>query len=161
MLLGIEFMRVAKGAYDSYTEMFHYRLEDESGNLHSTGIAAPCHTTTRRVVAYAYFAGLISSEAEMQDVQGGFEDTILEEEDIIPEDEDYGYHTSPLQLAATQLSDLFLACEHETEVRMRKEVRSNYLLRKENAEVRLTSVAPLTLPSLLPTSKWLGGACKT
>ena len=38
VLLGMEFMRAAKGAYDSYTEMFHYRWEDESGNLHSTSL---------------------------------------------------------------------------------------------------------------------------
>ena len=102
-------------------------------------------------MAYAYFTGLISGEEELQDVQGGFEDSI-------PEDDDLGLHSAPHQMAAIHLRDLSLACEAESEVRMRKEVRGRDLLRRENAAVRLSSVTPLALPSLLPTSKWLGDA---
>ena len=37
-------------------------------------------------------------------------------------------------------------------------VRDDDLLRRENAVVRLANVASLSLPPLLPSSKWLGGA---
>ena len=60
-------------------------------------------------------------------------------------------------MAATRLKDLFEVCERETEVRVGKEVRSNDLLRRENAVARLSSVASLSLPPLLPSSQWLGG----
>ena len=61
-------------------------------------------------------------------------------------------------MAATGLRDLVEVCDRETEVWHGKEVRSNDLLQRENAAVRLLSVAPLSLPPLLPSSKWLGGA---
>ena len=61
-------------------------------------------------------------------------------------------------MAATSLKDLFEVCERETEVRVIKEVRSSDLLRRDNAAVRLSSVAPLSLPPLLPSSQWFGGA---
>ena len=78
-----------KGTYDSYTEKFTYRSEDEIGHLQSTSLSAPCHAITRPLMAYAYFGGLVSSSEELQDVQSAFEDTILE-------DDDFGFHTSPL-----------------------------------------------------------------
>ena len=49
-------------------------------------------------------------------------------------------------------------CDRENEVRYGKEVRSNDRLRRENAAARLASVTPLSLPPLLPSSRWLGGA---
>ena len=61
-------------------------------------------------------------------------------------------------MAAASLRDLVEVCDRESEVRYGKEVRSNDLLRRENAAARLTSVTPLSLPPLLPSSKWLGGA---
>ena len=85
-----------KGSYDSYTEKFIYRTEDEIGHLRSSSLSAPCHTVTRSLVAYACFGGLVSSREEMQNVESAFEDIILE-------DDDFGFHISPLQLAATQL----------------------------------------------------------
>ena len=88
VLLGTEFIRAVKGSYCSYTEKFTYRAMDASGHLRSSTINAPCHAITRPVVAYACFAGLIDNEKDMQEVQCGFEDTI-------PEDEEFGFHTSP------------------------------------------------------------------
>ena len=41
---------------------------------------------------------------------------------------------------------------------MVKEVRARDQQRRENASVLLSSVVPLALPSLLPTSSWLGEA---
>ena len=49
-------------------------------------------------------------------------------------------------------------CDREDMVRYGKEVRSNDRLRREDAAARLASVTPLSLPPLLPLSKWLGGA---
>ena len=151
VLLGMEFIRAAKGRYCSYTEKFTYRAMDASGHLSSSTINAPCHAITRPVVAYACFAGLINSEKDLQEVQCGFEDTI-------PEDDDFGFHTSPLQMGVANLRDLVEVCDRESEVRYGKEVRSNDWLRRENAAVRLSSVTPLSLPPLLPSSKWIGGA---
>ena len=94
VLLGMEFIRAVKGSYDSYTEKFIYRTEDEIGHLRSSSLSAPCHAVTRPLVAYAYFGGLVSSSEELQDVLSAFEDTI-------PEDDDFGFHTSPLQRAPT------------------------------------------------------------
>ena len=96
VLLGMEFVRAVKGAYDSFTETFTYRTENEIGNLRSTSLSAPCHTITQPLMAYAYFSELVSSSEELHDVQSTFESTI-------PENEEFGFHTSPLQLAATQL----------------------------------------------------------
>ena len=67
------------------------------------------------VMAYACFGGLISNAAEQQDVEDADEDLTLP-------DEEWGYHTSPLQLAAFQLSSLTQACEAEDMVRAQKEV---------------------------------------
>ena len=93
-LLGMEFIRAVKGSYDSYTEKFIYRTEDEIGHLRSSSLSTPCHAVTRPLMTYAYFGGLVSSSEELQDVQSAFEDTI-------PEDDDFGFHTSPLQRAPT------------------------------------------------------------
>ena len=118
ILLGMDFITAVKGAYDAYTEKFSYRWEGADGHLHSHSISAPCHSPTPPLMAYACFGGLISHAEEMHDVQGA-------DEDAIPEDEvDIDYHNSPHQLAAMQLSDLALACERESEVRMVKEVRA-------------------------------------
>ena len=73
----------------TYTEKFTYRAMDAGGHLRSSTINAPCHAITRPVVAYACFAGLIDNERDMHEVQCGFEDTI-------PEEDDFGFHTSPL-----------------------------------------------------------------
>ena len=143
VLLGMEFIRAVKGSYCSYTKKFTYRAMDAGGHLRSSTINAPCHAITRPVVAYACFAGLIDNEKNMQEVQCGFEDSI-------PEDDDFGFHTSPLQLAAANLRDLVEVCDRENEVRYGKEVRSNDRLRRENAAARLASVTPLSLPPLLP-----------
>ena len=87
-----------KGTYDSYTETFTYRSEDEIGHLRATSLSAPCHATTRPLVAYAYFGRLISSSKELQDVQSAYEDTIPEEMEMAhaPEDLDFSFHSSPL-----------------------------------------------------------------
>ena len=82
-------------------------------------------------------------------------------EDIIPEDDDFGFHTSPLQLTATQLKDLVQACERAEEEQALKVVRGDDLLRREDAAGRLANVASLSIPPLLPSSKWLGGASNT
>ena len=84
-------------------------------------------------------------------IQCGFEDSI-------PEDDDFGFHTSPLQLAAANLRDLVEVCDREDKLRYRKEVRGDDRLRRDNAAARLASVTPLSLTPLLPSSKWLGGA---
>ena len=98
VILGMEFVAAVRGAYDAYTELFTYRWEDGSGGLHSHSLSAPCHTSLLPVIAYACFGGLISNAAKLQDVQDADED--------LTSDEEWGYHTSPLQLAAFQLSSL-------------------------------------------------------
>ena len=90
------------------------------------------------MVAYACFTGLISNEEELQDVEGA-------EDDTIPEDDDWGYHFSPSQLAGAQLSLLAQACDAAHAVRVTKEVRGHDLARRENAVVRLAAVTPLAL----------------
>ena len=71
-------------------------------------------------------------------------------------DEDIGYHTSPLQLAAVRIQHLAKACERTESVRLCKEVGEDDLARREDAVVRLVDTYPLALPTLQPSSKWLG-----
>ena len=92
-----------EGAYDTWTELFKYRWLGQDGAIHSHEISAPCHSPTPPLVAYAYFGGFISNEEELQDVEGAHDD-------IIPPDDDYGFHFSPHQLAAVQLHNLAAAC---------------------------------------------------
>ena len=73
-------------------------------------------------------------------------------------DDDYGYQTSPLQLAAIELRHLPEVCERADTVRLKKEVRDTALARRENAAARLAAASPLALPALLPSSKWLADA---
>ena len=89
VLLGIEFMTAVRGAYDSYTEMFTYRWTGIDRRLKQHAVSAPCHSPSPPLIAYAYFGGLLSGEADLQDVQGA-------DDDVIPAEEDMGYHTSPL-----------------------------------------------------------------
>ena len=90
VLLGMEFVAAMCGAYDSYTEMFTYRWHDATGLLNSHSISAPCHVSSRPLIAYACFGGLICTPTELQDVQAA-------DDDYIPEDDDdYGFHSSPL-----------------------------------------------------------------
>ena len=149
VLLGVEFFKAAKGVYDAYTEKFSYRWEGADGQLLSHNLSAPCHSSTPPLVAYACFGGVISHNAELQDVQSA-------EDDIMLEDDNWGYHTSPLQLAAIHLRDLNLAVEREREVRVRKEVREHDQMRREHAAAQLSSVIPLALPPMHPSSQWLG-----
>ena len=90
VLLGMEFVRAVKWTYESYTEKFTYRSENEIGHFQSTSPSAPCHAITRPLVAYAYFGGLISSSEELQDVQSASEDTIQEDDDV-------DFNASPLR----------------------------------------------------------------
>ena len=89
VILGMEFVAAVMGAYDAYTEQFMYRWHDGDGKLQSYSVPAPCHTYSPPLMAYACFSGLISSEAELQDV-------LDSDEDSTEEDEDGGYHSSPL-----------------------------------------------------------------
>ena len=66
----------------------------------------------------------------MQDVQSGFEDSI-------PDDDTFGFHTSPLQMAAANLRDLVEVCDREDKLRYGREIRGNDRLRRENAAARL------------------------
>ena len=65
-------------------------------------------------------------------------------------------HTSPLQLAAFQLSSLAQACEAEDMVQVQKEVRGRDLTRRENAADRFAAITPLALTPILPSSAWIG-----
>lgn len=116
VLLGMEFIKAVKGAYDSYTETFTYRWINGVKGIQRNKISAPCHTLTPPIVTYAYFGGLISGEEELQDVQSPYEE-------IVPEDDSWGYLSSPLHLAATQLRDLSEACEREEEARQYKKLK--------------------------------------
>ena len=86
VILGMEFVATVRGAYDAYTKQFTYRWDNGSGGLRSHSIPAPCHASVLPVMAYACFGGL-------QDVEDANEDLTIS-------DEEWGYHTSPLQLAA-------------------------------------------------------------
>ena len=149
VILGMEFVAAARGAYDAYTEQFTYRWDNGSGGLHSHSIPAPCHFLVLPVMAYACFGRLISNAADLQDVEDA-------NEDLTFPDEEWGYHTSPLQLAAFQLSSLTQACEAEDMVRAQKEVRGQDLTRRENAACRYAAITPLALAPILPSSAWLG-----
>ena len=81
ILLGMEFIRAAKGLYDAYTERFTYRYLDQKNNLLSHSLSAPCHTLTPPVVAAAFMAGLIDAAADLLDVQGTSDNRIPEEEE--------------------------------------------------------------------------------
>ena len=151
VLLGTEFMAAVRGAYDSYTEMFTYRWNGLDGRLRQHAVPAPCHSPTPPLIAYACFGGLLSGESELQDVEDN-------DDIIIPTEEDIGYHTSPLQLAALHLRNQVGECAHAKSVRLCKEVRMVDLARRGDAVVRLVNTHPLALPTLLPSSKWLGDA---
>ena len=101
IILGMEFIRAAKGIYDAYTEQFTHRYFDKASNLVSHSLSAPCHTFTPPVVAVAFMVGLIDEAAELLDVQGTADDQIPEEE----EDKDEGYHAALHQMAAIRLRD--------------------------------------------------------
>lgn len=150
-LLGMEFLSAVDVSYDTYTKMFKYRWTSPDGLLHNHEVSAPCHVSSPPLIAYACFGGLISGELELNDVQGA-------DEDIIPCDENFGSHTSPLELVASKLQLLSKTCNQNESVRLRKEVREQNLARGENAVARLAAVTPLALPTLLPSSKWLGDA---
>ena len=77
----MEFIRAARGAYDSSTGIFTYRYFGSDGRLKSSSLFAPCHTSTLLVVAAAFMVGLIDEAAELLDVQGTFDDQIPSEED--------------------------------------------------------------------------------
>ena len=80
------------------------------------------------------------------------------DDEVIPTEEDFGFHSSPLQLAAINLQHLAEACDRKESVRLWEEVRVGDLARRESAAVRLAQTIPLTLPTLHPTSRWLGDA---
>ena len=105
-LLGMEFIIAMGGAYDTWTELLKYMWLGADGVIHNHEILAPCHVTTPPLVAYACFGGLISGAAKMHDVQGAHDD-------IIPPDDDYGFHSSPHQMAATRLQ--LLSKKHATQ----------------------------------------------
>ena len=150
VILGMEFVAAVRGAYDSYTEKFTYRWTNGGGDLRSHSILAPCHASTPPVIAYACFSELISNAAELLDVADSDEDAAALEDD-------WGYHTSPLQLAAVQLSNLAQACEAADMEILRKEVRGHDQTRRDNAAERLVAITPLSLSPILPTSSWIGG----
>ena len=116
---------------------------------HVHEICAPCHTASPPLIAYACFSGLLDGEADLQDVQDA-------NDEVIPVEGDFGFHSSPLLLAAINTSTLREACDRTESVRLCEEVRVGDLARRENAAVRLAQTIPLTLPTLHPTSKWLG-----
>ena len=70
----------------------------------------------------------------------------------------YTYSNRRNSVLITRLKELTLACERESEVQARKVVKADDLLRRQSAAVRLSKVDPLSIPPLLPSSKWLGGA---
>ena len=55
-------------AYDAYTEQFKYRWTGDDGEAQVHMISAPRHVATPLLIAYAFFGGLISGEADLQDV---------------------------------------------------------------------------------------------
>ena len=108
--------------------------------------------TTTRVCesdVYAYEGLLPNRAGKLPDVQGA-------DDDVIPSEEDIGYHASPLQLAATQIQHLWKACARTESVRLSQEVGVEDLARREDAVFRLVNTYPLALPTLMPSSKWLG-----
>ena len=143
ILLGMEFMSAFGGAYDTYTEMFKYRYVTPSGEIRTHELKAPCHTTATSLYAYAYFTGLINNGAELHDVQGS-------NDNIIPENKDHGFYTSPLQQRTDSIQLLALQSQA---TRLSKEVEAANLARRENAVARLACINPSSLPLLLPTAR--------
>ena len=94
--LDMEFMTAMGGTCDAYTKMFKYWWTAPTGELRTHDILAPCHMAIPPLYAYACFGGLISSEAELQDVPDA-------NDVIIPEDDQFGCHTYPIQLQASNL----------------------------------------------------------
>ena len=150
VLLGMEFVKAVKGVYDAYTESFTYRWMDGHKGWKAKTISAPCHSRDPPLMACACFGGLISGEEELQDVYSSMEEDI-------PENDYFGFHNSPLQLAATELKNLNQACGLASEAQRCKTVRDGDQLRRENAAARLSSVTPLSIAPLLPSSEWIGG----
>ena len=103
-------------------------------------------------MAYACFGGPISDATKLQDVGDVGED-------LTNSDEEWGYRTSPLQLAVFQLSSLAQACEAEDMVRVQKEVRGQDLTQRESAAGRFAAITPLALTPIRPSSAWLGDVC--
>ena len=115
VLLGTEFMTTVRGAYNSYTEMFSYQWSGLDGRLKQHTVSTPCHSPSPPLIAYACFGGLLSGEADLQNVQGA-------SDDIIPVDEYIGYHISTLQLVAVRIQHFAEACVRTESVRLCKEV---------------------------------------
>ena len=79
-ILGMEFISTVKWGYNSHTELFKYKLANSDGSTQSYRFSTPCHTFHPSVVACAFYAGLIKLAEELLDVQGSFDDQILEKE---------------------------------------------------------------------------------
>ena len=95
----MDFITAMGGVYDTWTEMFKYRWVDIHGDVQSNELSAPCHTAKPTLVAYAYFANLISNAEELQDVRGGHDD-------IIPPTEFFDYRMTAKQMMTMQRRDV-------------------------------------------------------
>ena len=147
--MGTDFISAMGGAYDTFSEMLKYKRVGPDGLTHDFEISTPCHKASPPHLAYACFGGLISNEAELQDVYGADDGIVLVEDD-------YGFHSSPHQLAAIRLQLFSQACDDTKQVRLSKEVRAHNLARGENAVAKLATLGPLAFPTLPPSSKWIG-----
>ena len=137
----MEFIRAARGVYDSYSEQFTYRYFGLDGRLISSSLPAPCHTSTPPVVAAAFMVGLIDEAAELLDGQGTSDDQIPVEE----EDTEVGYHAAPHQMAAIRLRDAATVAELQAVV-------ASHRTRRENAKLRLQQAQQTHQDPIHPTS---------
>lgn len=95
VLLSMDFIVGVGGLVDSWGENFHYRYMDAMLATQMATLPATCHTPHLPTVAYAFFAGLVSSPEELLDSVGARDDTV-------PGD-DFGPDPASLQLAAVQV----------------------------------------------------------
>ena len=61
VLLSMHFIACVGSMVDSWGENFHYRFMDSEGKMQLATLQATCHAPALPLVAYAFFAGLVSS----------------------------------------------------------------------------------------------------
>ena len=137
------------GVVDTLGENFYYRYKDAQGTTQLTTLPAPCHSPTPPVVAYAFFAGLISSSVELLHSVGSTDRGSAD--GTVPE-VDNGPEPAPHQLAVIQVQILEVQLAGATTSTLESAVATDDAARCKDAEQRLAA----NIPHLNPSSSWIG-----
>ena len=76
VLLSMHFLASVEGMVDAWGENFHYRYMYPEGKMQLTTLLATCHTPALLLVAYAFFAGLVSNSQELLDSVGADDNSV-------------------------------------------------------------------------------------